>query len=333
MVDWGDAGALAAGAVAPAALWMLWRGQTASVGALRWAMVRMTRHAAWLYHVVSWFGTLLHELSHATVLLASGHGIKNASVRSETGHVTPRRARRDPLSFLSFLAAAIAPLWIPPALVLLAIALLVDGSVLQFHVVGLGWGETVQVLQESLWGTAAAVGTAFGSLDVTRPAHIAVLALALVAAPGSRPSHVKASRFHGGRDEGDIAVVRRRIRSQPVLFLLFLVGLWLLYFALGWWAPGAYWVPFQALWAVAVTGVLLALFGATVWSIVAWNTFLHWVVRIVPPAMAVAAYVAVRMEWSVAAANAAALGAWAAAVGVLLLVAPRRDKIDRAIRG
>lgn len=342
--------ALAAAALAPAVLWLLWRAQTASVGALRASMMRMTRHAKWLYHTVSWFGTFLHELSHAAVLLVSGHGIKDASVRSETGHVTPRRQRKDIVSFLSFLAAAIAPLWIPPALVLVALAVLVEPGVVTFDIVGPGWQTATDTVASVLVATARDVGSALAGLDLAKPAHIAALALALVAAPGSRPSHVRGSRFHGTSDQGDIAVVRRRIRRQPWLFLLFLAIVYGLYFLLvvaPFAAPAWYWVPFEALWAVAVTGVLLALGGAAVWSIVAWTTFVRPWAAWIGPAFAVWIQVGVRAaqagadsgaaqatrDWPIAAINAASLAAWALVTAVLLVLLPRRDAVDRAIAG
>jgi hypothetical protein len=342
-----DALSFAAAALAPAVLWALWRAQTASVGVLRIAMIRLVRHAKVLYLTASWFGTLLHEASHAAVLLLSGHGIKDASVRSETGHVTPRRTRNDPWSFLAFLAAAIAPLWIPPALVLLALALLVDPGLLPYHSVGPGWDAATETVRTSLIGTARDVGAAIASLDLAQPSHIAALVLALVAAPGSRPSHVRGSRFHGTRDEGDVAAVRRRIRQQPLVFLLFLAIVYALYFLLVVLvpAPAWYWVPFETLWAVAVTGVLLALGGAALWSVVAWTTYVRPWAAWIGPAVAVFIQVGVRAaqtdaangaaaaDWPIAAINAASVAAWALATGVLLVVLPRRDAIDRAIRG
>src|SRR5688500_9253979 len=85
----------AAAAVGPAAVWVLWRLQTVSVDVLRTRLLVLTRHwdQAWLYAIVSWFGTFLHEVSHATVLVLSGHGIKEFRAGVEEGHVLPARAQ------------------------------------------------------------------------------------------------------------------------------------------------------------------------------------------------------------------------------------------------
>ena len=84
-----------AAAIPLALVWLLWRTQTLSVEALRVSLLRLDRHAdqRWLYAIVSWFGTLLHEVSHATVLLLSGHGVKEFRAGVETGHVLPARMR------------------------------------------------------------------------------------------------------------------------------------------------------------------------------------------------------------------------------------------------
>src|SRR5688572_18622850 len=114
----------AAAAVGPAVVWVLWRLQTVSVDVLRTRMLALTRHwdQAWIYAVVSWFGTFLHEVSHATVLLLSGHGVKQFRAGVEEGHVLPGRMRGG-VGMLFFLAAALAPLYIPPLLALLALGL------------------------------------------------------------------------------------------------------------------------------------------------------------------------------------------------------------------
>src|SRR5207244_4244981 len=141
----------AAAAFAPAAVWLLWRAQALSVELLRWRLVALARWrgARGLYAVVSWFGTFLHEVSHASVLLLSGHGSDLAS------------------------------------------------------------------------------------LDLARWPHLGVFLLVLLAMPASRPSHVKGSRFHGSKSEGDIPVLRQRIRQQPLLFVAFLALLYGAHFLIG----------------------------------------------------------------------------------------------------
>ncbi|MEK6986005.1 MAG: hypothetical protein AABX89_06460 [Candidatus Thermoplasmatota archaeon] len=255
---------LAAGLFAPVVVWLLWRGQTLSVELLRLRLLVLTRHGnqRWIYSTVSWFGTLLHEISHATVLLLSGHGIREFRAGVETGHVTPATMRKGPLSFLFFLVAALAPLFIPPALVLALLFFFVDETLFQFTSGGPGL--------QAAWDLLVAFGADFplrllrslANLDLAQPAHIAILAATLLGIPGARPSHVTAK----GKKEGDVAVLRARIRENPLPFIAFLILLYAASFLTLLW-PAAYWLPLQAVWAIATTGTVLALVGALWWSL------------------------------------------------------------------
>ncbi len=274
--------AFLAGAVAPLAVWLLWRVQVVAVDVLRGRMVKMVRWK-WqrpLYNVVSWFGTFLHEVSHATVLLLGGHGIREFRSGVETGHVTPRKVRRGTLGFLSFLAAALAPLYIPPALVLAGLLLVVDAGIVPWQVTGLGPGALALLWDQLRWLPQNIV-VAIVALDLATWQAAVVFALVLVAIPGSRPSHVKGSRFHGEKDEGDVAVVRRRIRRHPLPFIGFLLLVFGLHFAMVPWWPKGYWYAFEAIWAVALTGIVLAVLGIVLWSLVALSgriaPWLAWV--------------------------------------------------------
>jgi hypothetical protein len=262
----------------------------------------------------------------------SGHGIKQFRVRSEEGHVTPARSRRGAVGFLSFLAAAMAPLYIPPALVLIGLIVLVDRALVPWATAGPGFMAAVGVLQALGTDLPLALVLALANLDLAAPAHIVVFLLVLLGVPGSRPSHVKGSRFHGKNDEGDVAVIRRRIRANPWPFVLFIGLLYVLYFPLVKWLPQAYWWPFQAVWAVALTGIVLALFGAAWWSIAAINSRAPLVVAWLAPALFVAAQVAPRMldwGWSIPLTNGVAVAAWALAAIALGTTLARRHPVDR----
>jgi hypothetical protein len=326
MADWEP---YAAAAFAPVAVWVLWRFQVLSVEALRHQMVKMTRHfdQKWIYHIVSWFGTLLHEISHASVLLLSGHGIRDFSVRSEQGHVTPQRMRKGPVSFLFFLVAALAPLFIPPALVLVGLLWLNDWTLVPWTVAESGLEEAWNVVRDLGVEFPKRLGLAIANLDLAKPWHLAVFLVILLGTPGSRPSHVKGSRFHGTNDEGDVAVLRSRVRQNPIPFLLFIGLLYGAYFVLGRWAPEAYWHGFEAVWAVALTGIVLALFGFLWWSlavldartlpVLAWIGFAMFVtVQIVGRALPVLD----ADPWRL---NAASVAAWFAVSLLLGLVLPR----------
>jgi hypothetical protein len=317
----------AAAAFAPLAVWLLWRGQTLSVEALRLSLLWMARPPGlrWLYSTVSWFGTLLHELSHASVLLLSGHGISQFRVASERGHVTRTRVKTSGIGMLSFLVAALAPLFIPPLLVLGALLVLVDHGILALPAAAPGLPQALDALKDLLIAFPQRLLLALAHLDLARWQHATILLLLLLALPGSRPSHVKASRFHGP-GEGDIPVLRTHIRKHPVPFLLFLLLLYAAYF-LTLIAPAAYWWPIGMVWSLALTGIVLALVGAAWWGLfglaVRTSLLLGWLGPATFVAMQVLLRVA-RPDLSLGLLNAASLAAWALLAALLYSVARRR---------
>ncbi len=323
--------ALLAASFAPFAVWALWRAQTFSVEQLRRSMVKLTRHHAWLYTIVSWFGTLIHELSHASVLLLSGHGIKAFNVKAESGHVTPRRLKRGPVSFLFFLAAALAPLFIPPALVLGAAWLLLDRNVFGLATGGVGLEAAWEVLRATFATFPQRLVETIGGIDLATGPGVAFVLLVMIALPSSRPSHVKGSRFHGTKDEGDIAVLRARIRANPWPLILFMLLLYAAYFLIVPRWPGVYWTTFQVIWSIAIAGAILALVGAVLWRVVAVSGRIKPALQLLPLALFVAIQVAARVapSWPQWAEPLWVVNASSVAVSCLLAVglvfaAPRR---------
>lgn len=318
---------LVAALFAPLGVWVLWRLQVLGVELLRWRLTKLLRHATWLYNAVSWFGTFLHEMSHATVLLLSGHGIKQFRVQTDSGHVLPRRVRRGPVGFLFFLAAALAPLFGPPLLALVGLTLLVAPALWPFGTAGLGLGPALDLLQDIFVTFPRQLLTAVARLNLADPWHAAALFVILFGIPGSKPSHVKGSRFHGEKDEGDIAVVRSRIRRNPWPLLGFVVLLLAAYYPLVKWAPAFYWYPFEAVWTVAIAALALSILGAAWWTLVAWNTGVRPLLAWLPPVALVAAQVVPRvtdMDWSIPLINGASVLLYAATALVLRVLTPRR---------
>ncbi len=321
----------AAAALAPAIVWLLWRLQTLSVEALRRSLLVLDRHwdQKWLYAIVSWFGTFLHEVSHASVLLLSGHGIKQFRAGVEEGHVLPARMRGGAWT-LTFLVAALAPLFIPPALVLVALTLGLDVLDVPFFAGPDALSGYAGALRPFFVELPKDLLLAIAGLDLADWRHAAVLALVLLGAPGSRPSHVR-SRFHGKGDEGDVAALRATIRRNPVPFLAFLLVVCGAFFLtrLDAPAPKAYWLPVEAVWAVALTGIVLALFGAAFWGLAGLDGRASPLVAWLGPTMFVAVEVLGRaMGWpvSVLQLNGIAVAAWLAAALVLGQVLPRHSQ-------
>jgi hypothetical protein len=316
----------AAAAIPPVIVWVLWRLQTVSVDVLRRALLVLTRHwdQSWIYAIVSWFGTFLHEVSHATVLVLSGHGLKEFRAGVEEGHVLPGRMRGG-VGMLFFLAAALAPLYIPPLLALLAIYLVLGVAPIPFTVGGEGLTGAWDAIRPVLLDLPADLALAIAGLDLADWRHAVVLAVVLLGAPGARPSHVK-SRFHSKGDGGDVAALRRHIRQHPLPFILFIAVVFGAYFAARW-LPEAYWYPLEAVWAVAIAGIVLAVFGILVWGLVGLGGRTSALVAWLGPTAFVLVQVGGRaLAWplSIMELNGVAVAAWAAVAVLLMLVLPRR---------
>jgi len=94
--------------------------------------------------------------------------------------------------------------------------------------------------------------------------------------------------------------------------------------------PEWYWVPFEAVWAVALTGIVLAVFGAFWWSLVALAGRTAFVVAWIGPAAFALVQVGARVGpfadegLEPMGVNLISLAAWAAAAIVLALLLPRR---------
>lgn len=315
----------AAALVAPVVIWVLWRLQILSVEALRVSLVRMARAHKWLYNVVSWFGTLIHELSHASVLLLSGHGIREFSVKVERGFVTPSRMRRGPVSFLFFLVAALAPLFVPPVLVLLAMAW-VDGHGLVAYVIpAQGLAPAAGALQAMVLQLPRDLVLRLAHLDLSRWQEAVILAAVLLGMPSARPSHVKGSKFHGEKDEGDIAVLRSRIRQNPWPLIVFLLVLYGGYFAAMATWPAGYWVPLETVWALAVTGIVLALVGSALWALMGMAARTYWILGWLGPAAFAATWIILhRLGWSSLHINGLGLAVWFVVALLSAVLVPKR---------
>lgn len=323
-----DATDLAAAAFAPIVVWVLWRLQAVSVNTvLRGGMYKLLRHQTTTYNIVSWFGVLLHEISHATLLLLGGHGIRNFSVKVDQGHVTPRQVRRGPLGTISFIAAAMAPIYAAPGIILLLVILLLDPDLIPFARDATGLRPALEVLEATAVDVPLRLLDVLVGLDVTTAAGAAVCILAIFAMPAARPSHVKK---RGEADEGDIAVVRRTVRRHPIPVLVLLAVVYLAYFAVVPFDAAWYWAPWQVIWAVALVGIVLAVMGGLGWYAVALTGRIQWLFAWVPYAAAMAVQVVPRLEGSglgdvpVWVINLATLAAFLALALGLYSVAPRR---------
>ncbi len=315
-IDW-----ILAGAVPIAIAWLLWRIQAASVNQLlRGGMYKLVRYQRKTYAVVSWLGVLVHELSHAVFLLLGGHGIRRIRVGVDAGHVRPRQVRKGPLGTLTFVAAALAPMVTVPAAV--AGLLIAGGARLPEPSVSPGMRPAWENLKQVATEVPRALAMDLVGMDVTTAMGAALFLLAVFAMPSARPSHV---RNKGEPDEGDIAVVRRLIRRRPLPVLLFVALLYAAYFAAATWGLRWYWLAWQAVWMVAVVGIVLAVLMGLVWYAVAWTGRIRVWIAWFPYAAAIAIQVGGRyMDLPIWAINLVTVAGFLAFAAGLRAVATRR---------
>ncbi len=317
---------LLAAAVPLLATWILWRIQALAVDrVLREGMFKLLRWQRRTYNIVSWFGVLIHELSHAALLLIGGHGIREFNVKTDSGHVKPRHRRNGPYGRITFVLAALAPLFVAPAAILLVAVLLLDPSLLRpatATTAAPGLDGAWQAILDLATTFPLALGRLLLGLDLATGAGATIALLAVLAIPAARPSHVKSE----GRSEGDIAVLRATIREAPLLWLLVVGILYGTYFLLVPRFPEAYWTAFRVLWATTLTATLLAIIGGIAWWAVSWTGRVQPLVAWIPLASAVAVQWAGRAytQWPILALNLASLAAFLGLAALLLATAKRR---------
>ncbi len=319
MISWQDA-LVAAAPILIA--WVLWRLQALAINrVLRGGMVKLLRYQRTTYNVVSWFGVLLHEISHAVVMLLGGHGIRGFKVGVDAGHVTPKQVRKGPLGTLTFIAAALAPMVAAPAAIT---AFLLIGRPLPDTSAAHGFVGIRDNLEYIATDILQRLAFDVAGMDLTTWMGATLFALAVFAMPSARPSHV---RNKGEADEGDIAVVRRLIRQRPWPVLAFWLVLYGAYFAIVPFAPAAYWLGWQLVWSIGLVGTTLAVLMGLVWYAVAWTGRVQAWVAWLPYAAAIAVQVGGRLldvPGGVLVINAASIVVLLGLAWSLRMMAPRR---------
>lgn len=263
-----DASALAAAIMPLVALWVLWRLQAIAVDhALRPGMFQLLRYQRRTYKVVAWMGVLLHELSHAAFLLIGFHGIQRFKVGVDGGHIVPQQVRRGPYGTLTFLAAAMAPMFVAPAIVLAVVWLLLDTQLIQIAGAGVGWAAAWPVLRDLAVDLPVRLVRALVGIDLATWPGALVFLLAIFAMPAARPSYVK----RGRKAEGDIVVFRRTVRKHPLLVAGVVLALVAAYFVLVPRHPAWYWAGWQIAWGIALVAIVLGALAGVGWYAVAWT--------------------------------------------------------------
>ncbi len=290
MLTWQDAIVAAAPIIIA---WLLWRIQAFSINRfLRGGMYRLLRYQRTTYNIVSWFGVLIHEISHAVVMLLGGHGITQFRVGVDSGHVTPKQVRKGPLGTLTFIAAALAPMVAAPAAIA---AFLLIGRPLPEPSTAAGFRGVQDNLATISRDMVERLVVDLVGMDVTTWMGASLLLLAVFAMPSARPSHVKNK---GEADEGDIAVVRALIKRRPLPVILFWVLIYGAYFAVVPFWPQFYWLAWQMVWSIGIVGAALAIIMGLVWYAVAWTGRIQRWLAWIPYALAVAVQVGGRLlDW------------------------------------
>lgn len=203
-----------------AVLYASWRFQEFLVNLLRWPLASIAGQSNAFEAFLTFFGTLLHEVSHASILLVTGQGIMEFHVRPYHGHVLPRRAFGNWYGHLVLAAAAVAPLWLIPFLTI----------AVSTGLLGVNWlNAPVFSPDAQMEFYRASIAVSLSAMQDTLvqaaryPFLLTVMIVTLiVASPGLRPS-----KFidDDGQKSGDIWVLRRTVRRHPIPFILVICAL------------------------------------------------------------------------------------------------------------
>jgi hypothetical protein len=168
-----------------------------------------------LYKALNWWGTFMHELSHALMVLVSLNKIKEFKVGSDGGHVTwSSTKKRGYVAWLSAQIISLAPFFIPPLLigVPLVYTEIID---LKGITVNLGFSDSINMISmlclELIPQLTLKIGKMLAGLNLFCFWNVLLLVILMFSFSGAKPSSVKDSHL-----EGDIQSFLRRCKEHPI---------------------------------------------------------------------------------------------------------------------
>ena len=194
-------------------------------------------HHPRLYKVLNWWGTFMHELSHALIVLISLNKIKEFKVGSGGGHVTWSSTKRQGyIAWLSAQIVSLAPFFIPPLLIGIPLVYteIID---LRGITVKSGFSDPINMISmlclELIPQLALRIGKMLAGLNLFCIWDVLLLVILMFSFSGAKPSSIK-----DGNTEGDIQSFLRRCKEHPIYTFFSLMLLILLFWVIAYYSWG-----------------------------------------------------------------------------------------------
>jgi len=211
--------------------------QSLFVNRAQFHIAKVYYHHPRMFKALNWWGTFVHELSHALMVLVSLNKIKEFKVGSGGGHVTWSSTKKQGyVAWFSAQIISLAPFFIPPLLigVPLVYTEIID---LRGITVKSGFSDPINMISmlclELVPQLALKIGKMLGGLNLFCIRDVLLLAILMFSFSGAKPSSIK----DRGR-EGDIQSFLRRCKEHPIYTFFSLVLLISLFWVIAYYSWG-----------------------------------------------------------------------------------------------
>jgi len=190
-----------------------------------------------LYKALNWWGTFVHELSHALMVLISLNKIKEFKVGSSGGHVTWSSTKKQGyVAWLSAQITSLAPFFIPPLLI--GIPLVYTEIIrLKGITVNFGFSDPINMISmlclELIPQLALKIGEMLGGLNLFYIWDVLLLVILMFSFSGAKPSSINESGM-----EGDIQSFLRQCKEHLIYAFFGLVFLILAFWVISYYSWG-----------------------------------------------------------------------------------------------
>jgi hypothetical protein len=243
-----------------------------------------------MFKVLNWWGTFIHELSHALMVLLSLNKIKEFKVGSSGGHVTWLSTKKQGyIAWLSAQITSLAPFFIPPLLIGIPLVYteIID---LKGITVNFGFADPINMISmlciELIPQLVLKIGKMLAGLNLFCFWDVLLLVILIFSFSGAKPSSIKDSGM-----EGDIQSFLRQCKEHPIYTFFSLVLLILVFWLFAYYS----WSLLLGIGAFIMMLPILSVF-ALILNILLVK-FVHWldntpkVYKIVPIVVFVGCYV------------------------------------------
>lgn len=189
-----------------------------------------------LYKALNWWGTFVHELSHALMVLVSLNKIKEFKVGSGGGHVTWSSTKKQGyIAWLSAQIISLSPFFIPPLLIGIPLVYteIID---LKGITVNFGFADPINMISmlclELIPQLVLKIGKMLAGLNLFCFWDVLLLVMLMFSFSGAKPSSIKDSGT-----EGDIQSFLRQCKEHLIYAFSSLVLLILVFWVIayyGW---------------------------------------------------------------------------------------------------